>query len=205
MKTARSGSRRSAVAGRRRCPARAGARRSKNTHPDVRLGAAKAFARHGDVRALEPLLALATAPEPLELERRDDWLKLAESALDGLGELGDPAALPHLIPLLDSPRTGIRLQAARALVWVSRPGTTGRAAAGAPARRRRGEVPRRQGARLRRRRLGGPARVLRGRRQVVSVGEQIAAALAIGAAGEDRLAVYLDDARDEVRFRARSS
>ena len=59
-----------------------------NPHPDVRLRAAKAFARHGDSRALAPLVALATAAEPEEKERQADWLKLAESALDGLGELG---------------------------------------------------------------------------------------------------------------------
>src|SRR5262249_9399454 len=38
--------------------------------------------------------------------------------------------------------------------------------------------------------------------KVVSVGERIAAALALGAAGEHRLAVFLDDTREEVRSRA---
>ena len=88
-----------------------------NAHPDVRLRAAKAMARHGDVRALEPLLAMATAPEPAEVERRDDWVKLAESAIDGLGELGDPSALTHLIPLLESTRPAIRPAPCVRLSW----------------------------------------------------------------------------------------
>src|SRR5262249_48449343 len=37
-----------------------------NANSDVRLRAAKAMAHHGDARALEPLLAMATAPEPPE-------------------------------------------------------------------------------------------------------------------------------------------
>ena len=48
-------------------PALAGALDSP--HADVRVRAAKALARHGDRRALAPLLALATAPEPAEKER----------------------------------------------------------------------------------------------------------------------------------------
>jgi ParB family chromosome partitioning protein len=173
-----------------------------STYPDIRLRAAKAFARHGDPRALEPLLALATAPEPVEPERRDDWLKLAESALDGLGELGAAAALPHLIPALDSPHEALRKQAARALVWASRPDATdalrqalqhadptvkyhaakGLAYAG--------------DASLAALIFAEPAG------KVLSIGERIAAALALGSGGEDQLTVYLDDTRDEVRFRA---
>ncbi len=173
-----------------------------NTHPDVCLSAAKAFARHGDSRRLEPLLVLATAPEPLEQERRDDWLKQAESALDGLGELGDPAALAHVIPLLDSPRTAIRLQAARALVWVSRPGTTDalrqaiqHADVAVKYHAAKGLAFTGDGSVV-------PLVFSEAAGKIVSVGEQIAAALAVGAAGEDRLAVSLDDTNEDVRDRA---
>ena len=95
-----------------------------NPHPDVRLRASKALSRHGDPSALAPLLALATAPEPEEKERQADWLTLAESALDGLGELGDPSALTRLIPILDSPHAALRKESARALARVAGPDGT---------------------------------------------------------------------------------
>ena len=173
-----------------------------NPHPDIRLRAAKALARHGDGRALGPLLAMATAPEPAEQERRDDWLKLAESALDGLGELGDPSALTHLIPLLDSPHPPIRQQAARALAWVSRPGATD---ALRHALQHSDPAVKYQAAKGLA--YAGDASVAplifsEAGGKVVSIGEQLAAALALGAAGEVRLAVYLDSTREEVRSRA---
>ncbi len=90
-------------------------------HPDVRLCAAKALARHGDPAAVPPLLALTTAPEPREDERKKDWADLAESALDGLGELGDPSSLTVLIPLIDSPHPAIRQRAAQAMAWCAPP------------------------------------------------------------------------------------
>jgi ParB family chromosome partitioning protein len=174
----------------------------RSTHPDVRLRAAKAIARHGDSRALEPLLALATATEPAEAERRDDWAALAESALDGLGELGDPAALTHLIPLLDSTRPAIRLQAARALVWVSRPGATDVLRQALQHADPAVKYHAAKGLAYTGDASVAPLVFSESAGKIVSIGEQIAAALAIGAAGEDRLAVYLDDTRDEVRFRA---
>src|SRR5262249_51140154 len=88
---------------------------------DVRLRAARSLAQHGDPEALAPLRSLATRPEPPERERQKDWADLVESALAGLAELGDPAALADIIPLLDSPHAAIRTQAARSLIWVSRP------------------------------------------------------------------------------------
>ncbi|AMV40466.1 HEAT repeat domain-containing protein [Planctomyces sp. SH-PL62] len=93
----------------------------ESPHADVRLRAALALARHGDPAALAPLLALATAPEPAEEERKKDWASLAESALIGLGRLGDAAALPDLIPLIDGPIAPIRRAAARALAWLAPP------------------------------------------------------------------------------------
>jgi len=91
----------------------------ENAHADVRLRAAAALARRGDPAALAPLLALATAAEPDEDERKPDWARLAEAALVGLGRLGDPSALPALVPLLDSPHAAIRREAARALAWLA--------------------------------------------------------------------------------------
>ncbi|WP_422929580.1 HEAT repeat domain-containing protein [Singulisphaera sp. PoT] len=173
-----------------------------NAHPDVRLRAAKAFARHGDSRAFGPLLALVTAPEPEEKERQADWLKLAESAFDGLGELGDPAALPHLIPALDSPHAGLRKESALALARVSTPDRTDslrqalqhsdpevryRAAYGMACL---GDA---SVASLVFSDAGG---------KIISVGGQIAAALSLGKAGEDRLIVFLDDTNEKVRNRA---
>jgi ParB family chromosome partitioning protein len=173
-----------------------------NAHPDVRLRGAKALARHGDHKAFAPLVALATAPEPEEKERQGDWLNLAESALDGLGELGDPAVLPHLIPLLDSPHGVLRKEALQALARVSTPDRTDtlrqalqhadpevkyRAAYGLACL---GDA---SVASLVFSEAGG---------KVIPVGDQVAAALALGKAGEDRLVVFLDDPKDQVRFRA---
>src|SRR5262249_21368158 len=90
-----------------------------NPHADVRVRAARALARHGEASALAPLLTLAAAPEPPERERQADWLALVESALEGLAELGDPAALATLTPLLQSRHASVRKLAARALAWVA--------------------------------------------------------------------------------------
>jgi ParB family chromosome partitioning protein len=95
-----------------------------STHVDVRVQAARALARHGDAACLEPLLALATAPEPTERERVLDWSSAVESALDGLGTLADMSALPHIAPLIHSPHANIRRAAAAALVWVALPNHT---------------------------------------------------------------------------------
>ncbi len=172
-----------------------------NAHPDVRLRAAKALARHGDPRAFEPLVSLATAPEPDERERQADWVNLAESALDGLGELGDPAALPHLILPLDSPHGALRREAALALARVS---TADRMDALRQALQHADpEVKYRAAFGLA---CLGDASVgslvfseVGGK--IISVGGQIAAALALGNAGEDRLIVFLDDPKEEVRSR----
>ena len=71
--------------------------------------------------ALAPLLALATAPEPQERERQADWLSLAESALEGIAELGDTAALASLVPVLTKQTADSARLAARALAWVALP------------------------------------------------------------------------------------
>jgi ParB family chromosome partitioning protein len=173
-----------------------------NPHPDVQLRAAKALARHGDTKAFAPLAALATTPEPDEKERQADWLKRAESALDGLGELGDSAALPHLIPLLDSPHGALRKEAALALARVSPPDQMD--ALRQALQHSDPEVKYRAAYGLA---CLGDASVAslvfsEAGGKIISVGGQIAAALALGKAGEDRLVVFLDDTKDEARSRA---
>ena len=173
-----------------------------NAHPDVRLRAAKALARHGDPKALAPLIALATGPEPEEKERQAGWLVLAESALDGLGELGDPAALLHLIPALDSPHGVLRREAALALARVSTPDRAD------PLR----EALQHADPEVKYRAAYGLACLgdasvaslvfSEAGGKIISVGGQVAAALALGAAGEDRLVIFLDDPKEEVRSRA---
>ena len=173
-----------------------------NAHPDVRLRAAKAFARHGDGRALDPLVALATAPEPDRKERQGEWLELAESALDGLGELGDPAAIPRLIPALDSPHAALRREAALALARTCTPDRAD------PLRRALGhadpEVSYRAAYGLAC--LGDNAVAAlvfsEAGGRIISTGGQVAAALALGDAGEGRLVLFLDHPKAEVRSRA---
>lgn len=169
---------------------------------DVRLRAAKALARHGDPQALEPLMELATAPEPDEPERRTEWAELVQSALEGLGELGDPAAFPAVATSLESPHAPVREQAARALVWVAGEehlGTLREVLSHAdPLVRSRAAL----GLAYR----GDPsvASLVFGGSgtDAVSAGERLATGLTLGGVGEDRLVIALDDPRDAVRDRA---
>ena len=183
-------------------PCRPWVRRSPTRTPDVRLRAAKVFARHGDQRAFEPLLTLATAPEPEEKERQADWVSLAESALDGLGELGDPAALTALIPLVDSKHGALRKEATMALARVS-PADRLDALRGALGHADP-EVKYRAAYGLACLGDAGVASLVFSDAggKIISIGGQIAAALTLGAAGEGRLIAFLDDPKDEVRARA---
>ena len=176
---------------------------AESPHADVRLRAARALSRHGDPAALDPLLALATAPEPAEEERKKDWASLAESALLGLGRLGNSAALTALIPLIDSPNAPIRQAAARALAWLTpadRP---------APLRDalRHHDPAVRDLAALGLAYLGdasaGPL-VLSDSAGSLKPGEKIAAALALSgtAASDGYLIASLDDPNEKVRTRA---
>jgi ParB family chromosome partitioning protein len=169
---------------------------------DVRVVAAQALARHGAPQALAPLLALATAPQPPEKERRDDWLALVNAALAGLGELGDSAALASLVPLLRSEHASVRQQAARALTWVALPNhletlrqalqhddpqvkyyaALGLALAGDP--------------------LVAALVFSEQAQQVLSTAERLAAAFNLGPAGADQLAVFLDEPDESTRRRA---
>ena len=127
---------------------------------------------------------------------------LAEAALEGLGELGDPAALADLIPLLDSPHAPLRKQAARALVWSSRPDTLDTLRLALPHDDPQVKYHAALGLAC-----AGDASVASlvfsdAANKVLGPDEQTAAALALGASGEDRLVIALDDAKDEVRSRA---
>jgi ParB family chromosome partitioning protein len=168
-------------------------------HADVRVRAGQALAKHGAPEALAPLLTLATAPEPPEKERKADWLALAESALEGLAELGDPAALAALTPLLKSDQASLRKQAARALTWISLPNHTetlrqvlqhddpqvkynaalGLAYAGDP--------------------LVAALVFADAAKEVLPAAQRLVAAFTLGAGGEDQLAVFLDDADEATR------
>lgn len=170
---------------------------------DVRLGAAGTLARRGDRAALSPLLALATVPEPQEAERKKDWMGQAESALLGLGRLGDASALTALIPLVDSPHEPIRRGAARALAALTPPDRT---AALRDALRHHDPAVRDLAA-LGLAYLGdasaGPL-VLSDSARSLGPAEKLAAALALSgtAAGDGYLVASLDDKDEKVRARA---
>ncbi len=171
-------------------------------HPDVRVRAARALARHGASSALAPLLALATAAEPEERERKADWLALAESALEGLAELGDQSALASLVPLLQSSHPSLRKLAAKTLAWVALPNhpETLRQAL------QHADPQVKYHAALGLAYAGDPlvASVVFSTQaaEVLSKDEQFVAAFTLGPAGEDRLALFLDDADESLRNRA---
>ena len=173
-----------------------------SSHPDVQVRAACALARHGDSAALTPLLKLATAPEPVERERQADWLKHVDVALEGLAELGDTSALASLVPLLQSKHASVRRLASRALVWVALPhhGETLQQAL------QHADPQVKYNAALGLAYAGDPlvaALVFSAPADaVVAKDEQFVAAFALGAAGADRLALFLDEADEGLRWRA---
>jgi ParB family chromosome partitioning protein len=170
-----------------------------SAHGDVRVRAARALARHGDAQSRAPMLALATAAEPLQSERQKDWLALAEPALIGLGELGDPAALPQMIPLLDSKHAALRQQAARALIWCARADTLA-----ALRQALQHDDPKvKYSAALGLAYAGDPTvtSLVFSKQSdlVLTVLERLAAAMALGPAGEDWLILFLDHENEPVR------
>ncbi len=171
-------------------------------HADVRAGAAAALARHGDAAALAPLLALASAPEPVEKERVPAWLESTGVAMAGLADLADPAAVPAVRPLLDSPHAALRKGAAEALAWSATPATAdvlrGTLSHADPEVRGR--------AVLGLAHLGDAGVVghLLDPEVAAAVGANaiLAAAVALGAAGERVVAAFLDHADEAVRGQA---
>jgi ParB family chromosome partitioning protein len=168
-----------------------------SSHADVRVRAARALAGHGESSALAPLLALATAPEPLERERQADWLALAESALEGLAELGDPNALAPLVPLLQSSHASVRKRAAQALAWVALPHHTETLRQAL----QHADPQVKYQAALGLAYAGDPlvaALVFSDKAaQVLTPSQRLVAAVLLGPAGADQLAVFLD-ATDEL-------
>lgn len=174
----------------------------ENPHADVRLRAARALATHGDRAVLEPLLALATEPEPLEGDRLGEWTQRVVSALDGLGELGDPTPLTAIIPALDSPVAEIRARAAAALVWVARPESLdalrGALSHADPQVRYRAAL----GLAYAGEPSVAPIVFSKPAAAVLDIDQRLAAALALGSVGEDQLVVSLDDTSSAVRKQA---
>ncbi|MBI1914559.1 MAG: HEAT repeat domain-containing protein, partial [Planctomycetes bacterium] len=170
-------------------------------HDDVVVRAAKALARHGSPAALNPLLRLAMTAEPQQKEDVSDWSALVDTALEGLEELGDPEAVPSLVPILDNKvqHASHRKLAARALIWSTPahmldtlrsalqhadPQVKYHAALGLA--------------------YAGDAAVSSlvfsdQAKQVLKPGERLVAALTLGAAGEDQLVVFLDDPDENLR------
>ena len=173
-------------------------------HADVRVRAAQALARRGAQAALAPLMALATAPEPPEKERQSDWAALVEGALEGLAELGDPAAVPGIYPLLDSPHAHLRKAAAKALMWVSRTADLEALRQGL----QHVDPQVKYHAALGLAYVGDPLGLAPSivfsdqAAQVLTPEERLVAALTLGPAGEDQLAVFLDDPNEALRNQA---
>jgi ParB family chromosome partitioning protein len=171
-------------------------------HDDVRARAARALARHGDAGVLPALARLVTVPEPPTGPAQAEWAKLVEEALDGMADLGDPAALPHVLPLLDSIHAELRKAAGRALAFVAmgeNPGALSRAM--------RHDDPQVKYHAALGLALGGDASAAplvfsADGAKVLPSKERLAAALALGPAGEDQLVTMLDHADVRARTHA---
>jgi ParB family chromosome partitioning protein len=171
-------------------------------HDDIRVRAGQALAKHGEPVALAPLLTLANVPEPSQRERVGDWQALVVGALSGLAELGDPAALPTIMPLLQSLHADIRKAAATALSWVAVPHH---------AEALRQALQHNDNAVKYRAALGlayaGDPLVAalvfsKPAAEVLGPAERLTAALLLGPAGADQLVTFLDDANEHLRNRA---
>ena len=173
-----------------------------NDRADIRVRAAAALARHGDASAFDPLKDLASAAEPHLKEHVPDWLDAAALALYGLGELGDPRALPVVVPLLDSPHARLRKTAAHALIWVAKADTAG--ALRAALRHADPEVKYRAALGLAYLGDSTVAPLVRSAEgsKVVTPAEQFTATVALGAAAGVQGTVYLDSPEEKLRDRA---
>ncbi|MEK6238062.1 MAG: HEAT repeat domain-containing protein, partial [Planctomycetales bacterium] len=165
----------------------------ESNHLDARLKAAAARARHGDQRTLDPLLVLAAQAEPDDKVRRKAWVAVVAAALNALAELGDPAAMDRVVPLLQSKHAEIRKAAANALVWISRPDSAD--ALRAALQHDDPEVKYRAalGLALCRNPLGASILFSDQARGLLPVEDQLTAAFVLGELGEDRVVTFLDD------------
>ena len=172
-----------------------------NPHADVRVRGARVLAQHGDPRVLDPLVVLASETEPLDTSKKFEWASHVELAVEGLGWLGDPAALSTLIPLIDQTQPDIRAKAARALAWIPQaspdtlrdalthddPNVRYQAALGLAFQGDTSMLPLL---------FSKPAG------EVLDDNQRLAAALSLGAAGESALTITLDHSKETIRFQA---
>lgn len=170
-------------------------------HDDIRVRAAQALAKYGDPAALPVLRELATRPKPDQKERVSDWADLVSNALVGLGDLGDDSTLPEVLAAADSTEPTVRFTAPLALVGLARPNLLDRMRpllqhadphvkyTSALAMAVAGDV---QAAPL----------VFAPEATMLTDAARLAAALALGPAGEDRLVAFLDSPDDSLRQRA---
>jgi ParB family chromosome partitioning protein len=168
-------------------------------HPDIRIGAATAVARHGNAAALAPLLAVVSTEPPLQKSQRKEWVERVKAALDGLCELGSSDALPPIIRHLNTKSAGIRKQAARALVSSAVPHHLD--ALRQAMQHSDPEVKYRAALGLA---YAGDALVSslvfsEEAASVLMAEARVLAAFALGAAGEDRLVAFLDDDNETLR------
>ncbi|MBL8798710.1 MAG: HEAT repeat domain-containing protein [Planctomycetia bacterium] len=166
----------------------------KSPHADVRVNAARALANHGAPEALAPLLTFATTPEPAKDDERREWEELATQALDGLATLREPAAVAELVPLLQSRHATIRARAIHALSWCALPAHTDALRQAL----QHADPGVKYHAALGLAYAGDPLAATlifsdEGTRHL-NVEERLGAAFALGAAGEDQLIAFLDDA-----------
>ncbi len=169
---------------------------------DVCVRAGKTLARLGDQAVLGPMVTLATMPEPQETERKEEWRTVAADALDALAELGDPDAIVPVLPLLESNEASLRKGAARVLAWSyssDREGLVREALAHTDP-----EVKYRIAMGLA---MNGDASLAPlldsdDGAKVVGVGDRLAVAAALGAAGEDTIVNTLDHSKPAARSRA---
>jgi len=91
-------------------------------HVAVKLSAARALARMGDVRSLPVLEAGINQPWPVDSEEQQTvWSGVVTSAIKSLGYLGDPTALPRIVELCQNKNDGnVREAAAESLRWLVR-------------------------------------------------------------------------------------
>ena len=86
-------------------------------HPDIRIGAATAVARHGNAAALPPLLAIVSAETAAAKSHgARNGSRTSRPRWKDCASWPSSAALPHIIPHLNTKSAGIRKEAARALM-----------------------------------------------------------------------------------------
>lgn len=174
----------------------------ENHYIDVRLKAAAARARMGDQAALKPLVDLVSEPEPQEKEKVKAWTLVVQNALRALGDLGDAAAFDAVGPHLESKDAGLRQAAAEALVGMATP----QIANALKPRLQHADPEIQHRAALGLAYCGDPlgASLVFSQKgaSVLSEIAQLAAAVTLGEAAEDRIASFLDSSDESLQMAA---